>query len=32
LLSSAEARTAEHLTTPIGEHFDAYLNALAAAG
>ena len=32
LLTPAEARTAEHLATPIGEHFDAYLNALAAAG
>src|SRR5579875_221927 len=26
LLSPAEARTAEHLTKPIGEHVDAYLN------
>jgi integrase len=32
LITPAEARTAEHLTTPIGEHFDAYLTALAAAG
>jgi hypothetical protein len=32
LLTPAEARTAQHLATPIGEHFDAYLNALAAAG
>jgi hypothetical protein len=32
LLSPAEARTAAHLATPISEHFDAYLNALAAAG
>ena len=32
LITPAEARTAEHLATPIGEHFDAYLNALAAAG
>jgi integrase len=32
LLTPAEARTAEHLATPISEHFDAYLNALAAAG
>ena len=32
LISPAEARTAEHLATPIAEHFDAYLNALAAAG
>jgi hypothetical protein len=32
LLTAAEARTAEHLATPIGEHFDAYLNALTAAG
>jgi integrase len=32
LLTPAEARTAAHLATPLGEHFDAYLNALAAAG
>jgi hypothetical protein len=32
LLTPSEARTAEHLPTPIGEHFDAYLNSLAAAG
>ena len=32
LLTPAEARTAEHLATPIGEHVDAYLNALDAAG
>ncbi len=32
LITSSEARTAEHLTAPIAEHFDAYLNALAAAG
>ena len=32
LLTPAEARTAEHLATPIGEHVDAYLNSLAAAG
>jgi hypothetical protein len=32
LLTPAEARTSEHLATPISEHFDAYLNALAAAG
>src|SRR3954452_13325172 len=32
LLTSAEDRTADHLTRPIGEHFDAYLNALAASG
>src|SRR5215831_9211954 len=32
LISPAEARTAEHLARPIGEHFDAYLDALAAAG
>jgi len=32
LLSPAEARIAEHLATPISEHFDAYLYALAAAG
>jgi hypothetical protein len=32
VLTPAEARTADHLATPIGGHFDAYLNALAAAG
>src|SRR5262249_40524233 len=32
LITPAEARTAEHLGTPMGEHFDAYLDALAAAG
>jgi integrase len=32
LLTSAEDRIADHLATPIAEHFDAYLNALAAAG
>jgi integrase len=32
LITPAEARTVEHLTTPIVEHFHAYLNALAAAG
>jgi integrase len=32
LLTPAEARTAEHLTTPIAEHFDAYLHSLEAAG
>jgi integrase len=32
LLTPADARTAEHLATPISEHFDAYLNALAATG
>jgi integrase len=32
LITPAEARTAEHLAGPIAEHFDAYLNALAAAG
>jgi integrase len=32
LITPAEARTAEHLATPIAEHFDAYLNALAATG
>ena len=32
LITPAESRTAEHLATPIGEHFDAYLDALAAAG
>jgi hypothetical protein len=32
LLTSAEDCTAGHLTKPIVEHFDAYLNALAASG
>jgi integrase len=32
LLTPAEARTAEHLATPIGVHVGAYLDALAAAG
>ncbi len=32
LITPAESRTAEHLATPIGEHFSAYLNALAASG
>ncbi len=32
LFTPAEARTSERLATPISEHFDAYLNALAAAG
>jgi integrase len=32
LLTPTEDRIAEHLTTPIGGHFDAYLNALVAAG
>ena len=32
LITAAESRTAEHLATPIGEHFDAYLDALTAAG
>jgi integrase len=32
LISPAEARTAEHLVKPIGEHFAAYLDSLAAAG
>jgi hypothetical protein len=32
LPTTAEARTAEHLAAPIGDHFDAYLSALAAAG
>jgi integrase len=32
ILTSAEDRIADHMMTPIGEHFDAYLNALAAAG
>ena len=32
LLTPAEARTAEHLTTPIGEHVDAYISTLEASG
>jgi hypothetical protein len=32
LLTSAEARTAGHLTTPFAEHVSAYFDALAAAG
>jgi hypothetical protein len=32
LLTSAEARTAEHLATPISEHIAAYIDALTAAG
>ena len=32
LLTPAEARTAEHLATPIGEHVDAYVNSLEASG
>jgi integrase len=32
LLTSAEDRIADHLTIPVCEHFDAYLNALAASG
>ncbi len=32
LLTSAEARTAEHLATPIGEHVESYLNSLEATG
>jgi integrase len=32
LITSAEDRIADHLATPIGEHFDAYLDSLAAAG
>jgi integrase len=31
ILTVAEDRISVHLTTPIAEHFDAYLNALAAA-
>ena len=32
LLTPAEARTAEHLATPIGEHVDAYIDSLEASG
>ncbi len=32
LLSPAEARTAEHLATPIGEHVAAYIGNLEASG
>ena len=32
LLTPAEARTAEHLTTPIGEHVAAYIGSLEASG
>jgi site-specific recombinase XerC len=32
LLTPAEARTGQHLATQINDHFDAHLNALAAAG
>ena len=32
LISPSEARTADHLATPIGEHVADYLNSLAAAG
>src|SRR6516165_8160212 len=32
LLTPAEARTAEHLATPIGEHVEAYLTNLEASG
>jgi integrase len=32
LITPAEARTAEHLTTPIAEHVAAYLNSLEASG
>ena len=32
LISPAEARTAEHLTTPIGEHVAAYIASLEASG
>ncbi len=32
LFSPAEARTAEHLATPIGEHVAAYIGNLEASG
>jgi integrase len=32
LITPAEARTAEHLATPIGEHVEFYLNGLEATG
>jgi integrase len=32
LISPAEARTAEHLATPIGDHVEAFVSALEAAG
>jgi len=32
LLSPAEARTVEHLATPIGEHVAAYIGNLEASG
>src|SRR5262249_30878648 len=32
LITPAEARTAEHLTTPIGEHVEGYLTNLEARG
>lgn len=32
MLTAAEDRMADHLTTPIADHFDAYVNSLAAAG
>src|SRR5215831_18518648 len=32
LITPAEARTAEHLATPIGEHVAAYLTSLEASG
>ena len=32
LLTSAEARIAEHLTTPIGEHVDAYIESMKSRG
>ena len=32
LLTPAEARTAEHLATPIGEHVAAYMTSLEASG
>ncbi len=32
ILTAAEDRIADYLTTPIAEHFDAYLHSLAAPG
>ncbi len=32
LITPAEARTAEHLTTPVAEHIDAYIGSLEAKG
>jgi hypothetical protein len=32
LITSEEDRIADHLATPISEHFNAYLDSLAAAG